>query len=42
MRVKSAEYWLKFGQPAEALMELERLSEGAKAEVLGAGPANLV
>lgn len=26
----SAEYWLKLGQPAEALMELERLPENVR------------
>jgi hypothetical protein len=30
VRVKSAEYWLKLGQPAQAIIELERLPEDAK------------
>jgi hypothetical protein len=30
LRVKSAEYWLKLGEPAQALMELERLPEQAQ------------
>ena len=30
LRVKSAEYWLKLGQPIQALMELENLPENAK------------
>ncbi len=30
LRVKSAEYWLKLGQPVEAMAELNRLPEGAR------------
>jgi hypothetical protein len=29
LRVKSAEYWLKLGQPVQALMELEKLPKSA-------------
>ncbi len=30
MRVESAEYWLGLGQPVEAIMELDRVSEASK------------
>jgi hypothetical protein len=30
LRVRSAEYWLRLGEPVQALMELERLSEVSK------------
>jgi hypothetical protein len=30
LRVKGTEYWLKLGQPVQAMMELQRLSEAAK------------
>jgi hypothetical protein len=30
LRVQSAEFWLKLGQPAEALKELKTLSEQAR------------
>ena len=30
MRIKSAEYWLGLGQPVEAIMELDKVSEGCK------------
>ncbi len=30
VRVKSAEFWLKLGQPAQALMELQHLPERAQ------------
>jgi hypothetical protein len=30
LRVRSAEFWLKLGQPAPALLELEQLSRGAQ------------
>lgn len=30
LRVKSAEFWLKLGQPAAALLELQRLPKHAQ------------
>jgi hypothetical protein len=30
LRVKSAEYWLKLGEPVEAMMELGTLSDSAR------------
>jgi hypothetical protein len=30
LRIKSAEYWLKLGEPVEAMMELGTLSDSAR------------